>query len=540
MEKKPTVKSDIFTWRTEDLPEYRKLLELSPNGISDKLVSILGNGDVDVSDMRMQCEYCDQTFTLTDFDEHTCDYSDRETFVFDDQMMEFLWETSLCKMYTENNKMIQQILNQNDNDTANRSKDAKRSVVEAHHVCGVCHRMYVHASGLSRHMETQHIKSIMPHTSSIDQVDNCDETLAEVIKCLICGRIFNSVSMCFAHLKSTHTEYGFDESEQCLEASDSQHFEKLKLVQAYQCEFCDYLFADTNGLHLHVKSAHDINTGYECSFCQLASRNLKFILNHRSNECPYEIYENNPKINCKIQFVCSECDLTFCGLIELYEHRHSQNHFQSLYNKLSKQNEFFCEKCGQICGTDTKALETHIETIHMKKGKLPVTSTVRPYLCEVCGKGYTQSSHLYQHLRFHKGIKPFECTKDGCNRKFTIRPDLNDHVRKAHTGERPYKCLDCQKTFLTGSVYYQHRLIHRNERRYGCSTCEKRFHRSDALKNHERIHSGEKPYACGACAKTFRQKGDRDKHFRSRHQNGLMNGTNGNREGSSGNFLMGL
>lgn len=141
--------------------------------------------------------------------------------------------------------------------------------------------------------------------------------------------------------------------------------------------------------------------------------------------------------------------------------------------------------------------------------------------------------------RFSAGIKPFECTSAGCNRRFTIRPDLNDHIRKCHTGERsvghyhfsfvhfyfdffthptrPYQCTVCNKTFLTGSVYYQHRLIHRGERRYGCSTCDKRFHRSDALKNHERIHSGLKPYACGVCPKSFRQKGDRDKHFRSRH-----------------------
>lgn len=106
-------------------------------------------------------------------------------------------------------------------------------------------------------------------------------------------------------------------------------------------------------------------------------------------------------------------------------------------------------------------------------------------------------------FKFPAGIKPFECTKDGCNRKFTIRPDLNDHIRKCHTGERPYKCADCHKTFLTGSVYYQHRLIHRNERRYGCRTCDKRFHRSDALKNHERIHSGEKPYVSSIVIKHF-------------------------------------
>lgn len=79
------------------------------------------------------------------------------------------------------------------------------------------------------------------------------------------------------------------------------------------------------------------------------------------------------------------------------------------------------------------------------------------------------------------------------------------------------RCLVCNKRFLTGSVYYQHRLIHRGERRYGCIECGKRFYRADALKNHSRIHSGEKPYVCTECHKAFRQRGDRDKHFKVRH-----------------------
>lgn len=50
----------------------------------------------------------------------------------------------------------------------------------------------------------------------------------------------------------------------------------------------------------------------------------------------------------------------------------------------------------------------HVESLHEKKTKswnVSSNSTTRPYLCDVCGKGYTQSSHLYQHLRFHNGMK---------------------------------------------------------------------------------------------------------------------------------------
>ena len=121
---------------------------------------------------------------------------------------------------------------------------------------------------------------------------------------------------------------------------------------------------------------------------------------------------------------------------------------------------FVCEFCMTTYDNAT-ALVSHIQEKHSKKTRepsMPETSiraqksptavrkgaghqtSTRPrqYLCDVCGKSYTQSSHLWQHLRFHQGIKPFVCPHEECGRRFTIRPDLNDHIRKCHTGERPF------------------------------------------------------------------------------------------------------
>lgn len=120
-----------------------------------------------------------------------------------------------------------------------------------------------------------------------------------------------------------------------------------------------------------------------------------------------------------------------------------------------------CEYCTETFQKSSELLR-HFAVSHVKKEvepeklpetsqrvKAPVTATRRggihqvstrdrDYLCEVCGKSYTQSSHLWQHLRFHMGVKPFKCSYKGCTRCFTIRPDLDDHVRKCHTGERPF------------------------------------------------------------------------------------------------------
>uniref|UniRef100_A0A8C2YC11 KLF transcription factor 13 n=1 Tax=Coturnix japonica TaxID=93934 RepID=A0A8C2YC11_COTJA len=62
-------------------------------------------------------------------------------------------------------------------------------------------------------------------------------------------------------------------------------------------------------------------------------------------------------------------------------------------------------------------------------------------------------------------------------------------------GERPFECSweGCDKKFARSDELSRHRSTHTGEKHFACPVCEKRFMRSDHLTKHARRHANFHP-----------------------------------------------
>ncbi|KAK7499271.1 hypothetical protein BaRGS_00009531 [Batillaria attramentaria] len=141
-----------------------------------------------------------------------------------------------------------------------------------------------------------------------------------------------------------------------------------------------------------------------------------------------------------------------------------------------------------------------------------MTSMSSTYECAQCAKLFTTPHGLEVHVRrSHSGTRPYAC--DVCEKTFGHAVSLDQH-RHVHSQERSFVCKQCGKSFKRSSTLSTHLLIHSDTRPYPCPYCGKRFHQKSDMKKHTYIHTGEKPHKCQQCGKAFSQSSNLITHSR--------------------------
>ncbi|XP_040071592.2 zinc finger protein 64 [Ixodes scapularis] len=138
----------------------------------------------------------------------------------------------------------------------------------------------------------------------------------------------------------------------------------------------------------------------------------------------------------------------------------------------------------------------------------------RPFRCHQCARSFGRSDKLRAHLRRHSGERPFRC--DQCDYAATDNGMLKIHQR-IHSGEKPFKCQLCSFAGRNSSQLSVHLRSHTGDAPFACPLCPARFKISCDLKRHRRLHTGEKPFACSQCSYRSAVRSNLASHARLMH-----------------------
>jgi len=199
---------------------------------------------------------------------------------------------------------------------------------------------------------------------------------------------------------------------------------------------------------------------------------------------------------------------------ELHCCKHCQKSYgskKSLRNHMNTHSDNFkCDECGKRCASNAQ-LWMHAGSHYIVQKKSASTkqkqNTEKSFQCQICHKECNLASNLNVHMRIHSGEKPYHCSH--CEKSFRNPSTLKVHECRIHTESKSYKCQSCDKVFKTNADLLRHVTeAHTHRMTYSCRHCNELFQWRGQQRSHLlKMHSDGTLLTCNICQKKFSHVG---------------------------------
>ncbi|KAK3912046.1 Zinc finger protein 226 [Frankliniella fusca] len=388
--------------------------------------------------------------------------------------------------------------------TSWRVNTIRRTVLKQYQ-CSRCERRFKAKENLKRHIAVCKERTLAEKVQAISS--------GSLLSCQVCHRNFNSPGELQDHVivHTKRTSWLCDICGMVLKSASNyrshiaRHDENAADYE-YQCGTCKKRFKLKHRYETHLKK-HDNRQTFVCSSCGKTFNTLNGLRQH-------EVLHGERKLQCKF------CPSRFHRRDHLRIHEASHTKGKSGDGtKDHSRRSFTCRFCVAKSNVVVKfpnmrELMRHYNDEHADE-RLSGPQGKR-FECDRCTRSFANSTLLRHHHMWHAGIRPYTCST--CGAGFMIKERLRNH-EMTHTNERPFKCQVCGKGFRSRNCLKQHKAIHMDPNdMFKCSYCDKTFSRVDNLRTHTRVHTGEKPWKCLNCQKQFRLRSECSKHIQVAHK----------------------
>jgi len=302
----------------------------------------------------------------------------------------------------------------------------------------------------------------------------------------------------------------------------------------YKCSLCDKRFRQSTNLLTHKRHVHSDTRPYRCPCCGKLFKTSAKVKQHFRVHIGAELFSCR---YCPQSFTCSQqlkthftqshnegtwinCDTGFATESALKRHRKTHGS-SKMYSPTEQDTRFSTQQNARMptnmhsCeygegSRDEGALTSHRRsrlggkfamadhrTIHSR-----IRSGEKPYKCHVCDRSFGYPSGIRTHMRVHTGDKPYKCSL--CDKRFRQSTNLLTHKRHVHSDTRPYLCPCCGKLFKTSATLKQHFYVNTDAEPFSCKHCAEEFAYSSQLKAHPlKSHNEGTWFTCRMCHNKF-------------------------------------